>query len=56
MSVLICNKNLINYYKKFNWKTESKKKIKFIKLKVGNKSILVFNVKSEFKKMQIFMC
>ena len=56
MSVLICNKNLINNYKKFNWKTESKKKIKFIKLKVGNKSILVFNVKSEFKKMQIFMC
>ena len=48
-SFLICKKKLINFYKKFDWKLENKKKIKIIGLK-KNKNIMSYNFKKKILK------
>ena len=48
-SFLICEKKLINFYKKFNWKLENKKKIRIDSLK-KNKNIMSYNYKKKNSK------
>ena len=48
-SFLICEKKMINFYKKFNWKTLEKKKFKFLTNNL-NKNGMVFNQTNLFNK------
>ena len=48
-SFLICEKKLIKFYKKFNWKLENKKKIKINNLK-KNKNVMSYNYKKKISK------
>ena len=48
-SFLICEKKMINFYKKFNWKTLEKKKFNFLANNL-NKNGMVFNQKNLIKK------
>ena len=45
ISLLICKNNLIKFYKKFDWKTASKKKF-FISDKKTNNNIMYINIKN----------
>ena len=48
-SFLVCEKKLINFYKKFNWKLENKKKIKINDLK-KNKNVMSYNYEKKVSK------
>ena len=47
-SFLTCKKNLVNFYKSFNWKLEKKVKFK-TKILVKNKFIMSFNLNQKLK-------
>ena len=50
-SFLVCEKKLINFYKKFNWKLENKKKIQINDLG-KNKNVMSYNYdKKDLKKI-----
>jgi len=51
-SFLVCEKKLIKFYKKFNWKLKDKKKIRIDSLK-KNKNIMSYNYKKNSKKINL---
>ena len=48
-SFLICEKKMINFYKKFNWETIEKKKFNIL-ANISNKNGMIFNQKNFTKK------
>lgn len=50
-SILICEKNLVNFYKKHGWKFLNKNSIKIMD-KVSKKNVMIFNSKLKISKMR----
>ena len=44
-SVLLCNKSMIKFYRRFGWKIINNKKIKFLNYKIKKKFIMTKNLK-----------
>ena len=44
----ICKKNLVNFYRMYNWKLEKKKNIKS-RILIKNKFVMSFNLNKELK-------
>ena len=44
-SVLLCNKTMIKFYRRFGWKVINNKKIKFLNYKIKKKFIMIKDLK-----------
>ena len=54
-SFLVCEKNLMKFYKKFGWKKLNKKSVEFEDYKIKKKSIMSFNLKKFENKFKIYI-
>ena len=52
---LICNKSLINFYKKYKWKTIKRKYFKLSDHKIKNRYGMVFNFKKNKRGIKFFI-